>query len=178
MVLNGNVDQQRPNPSVAGVTEKGICWPYEQLAGAKQRLHLLTLRNTIFVKYSTVQFQHQEKHFTNEKKNSVILWGNNSLATFQVITAVLMRIQFFWAVTLCRRTIGILRSFLPPDDTVSYPTRPESNKKQLVSCDRQEKHSKKLRGQAAMISNVQRVVLTSLQIPTQTSNPITGLDRP
>jgi hypothetical protein len=33
--MNGNVDLFGPNPSVAGVKVKGICWPDEQLAGAK-----------------------------------------------------------------------------------------------------------------------------------------------
>ena len=35
MFLNGNVEKLRQNVSVAGVTGKGICWPDEQLAGAK-----------------------------------------------------------------------------------------------------------------------------------------------
>ena len=40
--------------------------------------------------------KNQEEHFPKEKKHSrVIVWENNSLAIFQVLTAVLLRIQVF-----------------------------------------------------------------------------------
>ena len=98
MVLNETVDQLRSNPSMTWVIGQGICWPAEQLSGAKWYIN--NVRRDFHLIFKNSVSTSQRTH--SAKKKSLIVWGNN-LTRFEVLrAAVLLRIQIFWAVTLRR----------------------------------------------------------------------------